>query len=110
MGMSSGHLLVFDYPTLQRIETVRIFDNSAITQITFDPTNFIFVSSADGALQALSCIEKKLDYIYLDLGHERFCTVTLPRSARTPVLGENQDEEGGGVCSRNQENGMFCCV
>mmetsp|Transcript_20939 Transcript_20939/g.15371 ORF Transcript_20939/g.15371 Transcript_20939/m.15371 type:complete len:102 (-) Transcript_20939:96-401(-) len=81
VGLESGCLLAFSYPSLERIETSKLFE-CPVTCISFDPTNLIIVGAADGTVQALSCIDKKLNYLYLDLGKDRFCTVSMPRSAR----------------------------
>mmetsp|Transcript_1569 Transcript_1569/g.1526 ORF Transcript_1569/g.1526 Transcript_1569/m.1526 type:complete len:138 (+) Transcript_1569:1233-1646(+) len=112
IGLKNGMLLVFEFPTLERVETVKLFDKQEITAITFDPTNFIFVGSNEGNLQALSCIEKKMNYLYLDLGKDRFCTVSLPRSQRNIIMGDEEDEEfENAFCNRNvYGNRMFCCV
>lgn len=42
----------------------------------FDPTNLILVScEASKQVYAVSLIDKKYEYVYMDLGSNRFCTV-----------------------------------
>ena len=48
VGLDNGELLVFEYPCLDLIESIKVFDHAAITCVTFDPTNYVFVSSSDG--------------------------------------------------------------
>lgn len=49
-----------------------------LTKIQFDPTNLIIVSSeATKRVYAVSLIDKKFDYVYLELGANQFCTVEL---------------------------------
>ena len=75
VGLDDGNLLAFDFLTLERLESVCIFENQAITTITFDPTNYIFVGGSQGKMTALSYIDKKMHYLYLDLGKNKYCTV-----------------------------------
>lgn len=75
VGLSDGKLIAFDYLTLERLESVKIFDKKAITSITFDPTNYVFVGGENGKVICLSYIDKKMHYLYLDLGTNKFCTV-----------------------------------
>jgi len=75
VGLSAGTMIAFDFLTLERLETVKIFDNVAINCIAFDPTNYIFVGGDNGKTISLSYVDKKLHYLYLDLGRNKFCTV-----------------------------------
>lgn len=108
VGLSDGKLIAFDYLTLERLESVKIFDKKAITSITFDPTNYVFVGGENGKLICLSYIDKKMHYLYLDLGTNKFCTVQLARNMTPDIknpnkVGYNHIEGAGGVSS-------FCCV
>jgi WD40 repeat protein len=85
VGLSDGRLIAFDYLTLERLESVVVFENQAITTITFDPTNYIFVGGANGKMICLSYIDKKMHYLYLDLGKSKYCTIQMPRSV-TPNM------------------------
>lgn len=80
VGLSDGKMIAFDFNTLERLETVKIFDDCAVNCITFDPTNYIFVGGENGKTICLSYIDKKLHYQYIDLGKNKFCTVQLPRN------------------------------
>lgn len=75
IGLSEGFLLAFSYPKLERLESVKVFDNSPITTITFDPTNYVFLGGENGQVIALTQIENKFNYMYLELGKNKFCTV-----------------------------------
>lgn len=75
VGLSNGKLIAFDYLTLERLESVKIFEDSAINTITFDPTNYIFVGGENGKMICLSYIDKKMHYLYLDLGKSKYCTI-----------------------------------
>ncbi len=46
VGLSDGRLIAFDYLTLERLESVLVFENQSVTTITFDPTNYIFVGGS----------------------------------------------------------------
>lgn len=75
VGFSDGKLIAFDYLSLKRLESVKVFDDVAITTIAFDPTNYIFIGGKNGRVICLSYIDKKMHYLYLDLGTNKFCTV-----------------------------------
>jgi WD40 repeat protein len=79
LGFANGSVLIFDYPNLERLELLNISTGNQITSITYDPTNYIFVSTSNGEVYSLSCIEKKINYMYIDLGKNTYCTVTVPR-------------------------------
>ena len=47
-----------------------------ISNICFEPTKLIIISSRYSAeLAALSLIDNKMSYMYVDLGMRRYCTV-----------------------------------
>ena len=88
LGTTSGHLLVFDPLNLDRISTQLMFDSNnildenrnAITQITFDPTQTVFVGNKSGILKAVNIVKQEMKYIYLDLGQREYCTIALNKS------------------------------
>ncbi len=75
LGLNNGQLVAFDFLTLERLEKTQIFDGKEITAITFDPTNYIFVSGERGKMVALTYVDRKMHYLYLDLGKSKFCTL-----------------------------------
>ena len=80
LGLSDGTLIAFDFITLERLESVSVFtDNVAITCITFEPTHQIFVGGDNGKMIALSYVDNKIHYLYLDLGKSKYCTVQMPK-------------------------------
>ena len=62
-------------------------ENIGIASIQIDPTQLVLACSKSGQIAALTPIEQKQNYIYIELGEETFCTVGLP-SARAKDLGE----------------------
>jgi len=97
VGLDNGELLAFDFHTLDRLEKVLVFDDhQAVTQITFDPTNYIFAGGSGGKMVALSYQDKQMHYLYFEVKRETFCTLQIPRQ-KVPDF-----KEGG--------KGGFCCV
>jgi len=77
LGLSNGSVIGLDSIDLNIKFTINLF-SGPVKNIEFDPTNLIFVSSKDlRQVAALSLIEKKVNYVYLDLGNRRFGTVCL---------------------------------
>ena len=71
LGLKNGQLFAFD--VLNCFELVFCLNlappNCPISSIIFDPTNLILaVSEAANSIYAVSLIEKKREYVYLDLG------------------------------------------
>ena len=96
VGTSDGRLLAFDYLTLARLDTVEVFPQKAVTCITFDPTNYVFVGSEEGKVVALTYKDRLTHYMYLDLGKNKYCTVELKKNVRS--------------VAENEQNGGLCCV
>lgn len=49
-----------------------------LNSIQFDPTNLILVASKSSKqVYAVSLIDKKFDYVYLEMGANQYCTVQL---------------------------------
>lgn len=80
VGLSDGRLIAFDFLTLERLETVKVFEEAAVKSITFDPTNYIFLGGSNGKVLSLSYLDKKTHYLYLDLGKNKYCTVQVPKN------------------------------
>ena len=75
-GTQSGRLLVFDPVTLERVKDFHIFtsdklhgQSQAISAISMEPTELVFVTSKEGNIAALSIVKKEMHYVYLDLGN-----------------------------------------
>lgn len=96
-GMASGKLLVFDPVTLERVKDFHIFTSNktedgqaeAVTQLSMEPTELVFVATQAGSVAALSIVRKEMHYVYLDLGNRQYCTVAIPKGTA-----ENLDHEG----------------
>lgn len=81
--------------TIDRIKDFRVFtvgqmrgelkEAEAITSITIEPTELVFVASAQGSMAAVSIVKKEMHYVYLDMGGRTYCTVAIPR--------ENDDDD-----------------
>ena len=76
LGLSNGQIVAYDFINLKRLEQVTVFDtNVAVQCITFEPTQQIFVGGSNGKMIALSYVDNKMHYLYLDLGKSKYCTV-----------------------------------
>jgi len=64
---------------LDVILKVRVFDG-IIRQITFEPMSIVFVSGESKEVVAINFVKKTSNYLYLDLGKRKFCTVKLPKA------------------------------
>lgn len=48
IGLDSGFLLVYDVIEMERVASLNLFENEAVTKISYEPTNLIFASSSSG--------------------------------------------------------------
>ena len=67
VGLSNGMVLVFSSLDLTKLFEYQLF-NDSVSNITFDPTNLVIVSSITGEIAGISLIENKFKYLYLDVG------------------------------------------
>ena len=88
----------------------------AITQITIEPTELVFLTGKRGSLAGLSIVKKEMHYVYLDLGNRTYCTVAIPR--------DNTDDAADTVDPNRRRNqsplrplfdqtptgGAICCI
>jgi hypothetical protein len=82
LGFSDGVFMALDTNNeIQVILNLQLFESS-ISNISFEPTNLVFVSSGSDIV-ALNLVKKKMSYVYLDLGYKRFCTVAVPKHEPT---------------------------
>ena len=84
IGFSSGHLLILNSLDLSCMFRMSIFESSQrINKIIFEPTNQIIVSSdqcgKEEGLVAISLIEGKAQYQYLEIGQGSYMTVVIPK-------------------------------
>lgn len=78
LGLDSGHLLAYDVNNSFDLVFQMQLCHHPLTSIQFDPTQLIIVSSkATRHVYAVSLIDKKFDYVYLEMGTNQFCTVKL---------------------------------
>ncbi|CDW85419.1 UNKNOWN [Stylonychia lemnae] len=83
VGMENGTLLAFSSIDMSKLYQVRIFDRE-INRITIDPTNQVILGSNQSQeLATVTFIESKVDYVYVDLGKKKFCTILLNKNAQT---------------------------
>lgn len=69
VGLNSGKLLVYEPTTLDRVNTFNVFNQEAITKISIEPTELVFLAGEKGSVAGLSIIKKEMHYVYLDLGN-----------------------------------------
>ena len=60
MGTSTGHLLVLEPMSLNRIAYQQCFIDDEITQIKFEPTQTVFLGTKNGYLKAINIIKQEL--------------------------------------------------
>lgn len=49
-----------------------------LSAISFDPTNLVLVTcEATKHIYSISLVDKKVEYVYIDLGVNQYCTVQL---------------------------------
>ena len=127
IGLNTGKLLVFDPIDLNRMKEFNVFtqgelrggmhhEAEAITQITIEPTELVFLTGKRGSLAGLSIVKKEMHYVYLDLGNRTYCTVAIPR--------DNTDDTADTVDPNRRRNqsplrplfdqtptgGAICCI
>ena len=128
LGLSSGHLLAFDIlhgakskpkdttqvelPGINQVLEIQLA-SSPITQIAFDPTQLVLVSVENSKhLYALTLIEKKFNYVYLDLGYSSFCTVKVDHNKNKndllkKVKLRRNNKTSQSVCVKSPHKQMF---
>ena len=86
-------MLIFEPLNFKRIASQRIFgpEEGGITCITFEPTQLVFISSKKGTVKAMTMIRQEKAYVYLDLGHREYCTITVNNNKKK--LGMNSELE-----------------
>lgn len=77
VGLSNGLIIAFSSIDLTKLYQFQIF-SSQINNICFDPTNLVILSSINGDVAALSLLDNKVKYVYVDFGKRKFCTVQMP--------------------------------
>eukprot|EP00347_Sterkiella_histriomuscorum_P022530 403338142 len=81
IGMQNGVLLAFDSINMQKLYQIQIFDQLPITNIIIDPISQILISSNQGnEVVAVTFIKTQIDYVYIDLGKRKYCTVLLDKN------------------------------
>ena len=79
VGFSTGIVAILESISLTKLFDKQIFASGAGTVgITFDPTNLVIATAADGETVAISLVENKVKYTYIELGQGQFCTVQQP--------------------------------
>jgi hypothetical protein len=97
---------------LERLESVSVFtEDVAINCISFEPTHQIFVGGDNGRMIALSYVDNKMHYLYLDLGKSKYCTVQMPRvyTGTPDIEGDTRiNRIGFNHLVENNRNSLFC--
>jgi hypothetical protein len=90
LGLANGCLMGFDVNSNFDLVFQIQLCNFPLTGITFDPTHLVLVScEATKHIYAVSLIEKKFEYVYLDLGVNQYCTVQLDHQKHKESLLKN---------------------
>ncbi|CDW74843.1 UNKNOWN [Stylonychia lemnae] len=76
-GLSNGIILAFSQSDLTKLYQYKLY-TSQISEITFDPSNYLIATSHHGEVAAISLIENKVKYVYLELDQKKYCTVQMP--------------------------------
>ncbi len=77
VGMSNGRLLCFRSLDMNLILSLQVFQQQ-IKHICFEPTQLVILSChASSEIVALSFIQKTMQYVYVELGHKRYCTIVM---------------------------------
>jgi len=69
VGLTNGVLLAFSSTDLTKLLQYELFQQP-ITSLFFDPTHCVIASSFTGEVAAVSLIENKVKYMYVDLGRK----------------------------------------
>ena len=76
IGFSTGIIAILEPISLTKLFDKQIFaSGEKAIGITFDPTNLVIATAADGEAVAISLVENKVKYTYIELGQNQFCTV-----------------------------------
>jgi len=90
LGLQSGHLLGFDVNNNFEIVFSMQLCQYPLSSIQIDPTNLVLVTcAATKKMFAVSLIDKKFEYVYLELGLNQYCTVQLDHQKHKEALLKN---------------------
>jgi hypothetical protein len=82
VGLTTGDFFAFDSITLRKLCNVKI-SHSPISSITIEPIQMVLIGVRDTQrVAALTFIENKQKYFYVDLGHGKYATVIAPNEKR----------------------------
>ena len=69
VGFSTGIVAILESISLTKLFDKQIFASGEGTAgITFDPTNLVIATATDGEAVAISLVENKVKYTYIELG------------------------------------------
>lgn len=79
VGLSTGDFFAFETMTLKKLCNIKLSD-CPITQITIEPTQLVLVGvSHTQEVTALTFIQTKQQYIYMEIGSRKYATVVLSK-------------------------------
>lgn len=74
LGFQNGSIAIQDSVTLEQLLDKDVFPvglpSSRIAKVAFDPTHLLLATSVSGEVAAISLVESKVKYTYLDLGKD----------------------------------------
>eukprot|EP00347_Sterkiella_histriomuscorum_P010860 403374647 len=103
LGLSGGVLIALESNNLNIIMQEKLFDH-AVTQIDFEPTNLVIVSSARNEVVALNIVKREVHYKYVDLGKKQFCTIKVPHQINNQ--GRIHNQQISAVQNKSKSNGL----
>ena len=81
LGLTNGMVQVFNASTLARMYALQLFTDP-IAAITFEPTKLVLVANKAGLVMGFSMLTTNTQYIYLDLGQKKYCTLAISKEAK----------------------------
>ncbi|CDW85950.1 UNKNOWN [Stylonychia lemnae] len=116
VGLTKGVLIAFDINDLSIIMQEKIFEDVEIADISFEPTNLVFVTSSNDDVVTLNFIKKEVHYMYVELGKKQYCTVKVPHSRiniyqkQTQQKTEQNNDDNEEEYEKNNDNILrICC-
>ena len=91
VGTTTGDFFAFDTMRLVKICNVKVADYP-VTSITFEPTQMVFCGVQETQeVTALTFIEQKQKYIYMELGMKKYATVIMNTEDKARKRSKSRD-------------------
>lgn len=91
VGTTTGDFFAFDTMRLVKICNVKVAEYP-VTSITIEPTQMVFCGVQETQeVTALTFIEQKQKYIYMELGMKKYATVIMKKDDKGHKRGKSKD-------------------